>query len=437
MKKITNSLYRLFPAMFLFLFLQSFSYAETSGEKPVRVLIVTGVDYPGHAWRTQSLELRKALAASRHIDVRLSEDVEVLGTELIFDYDVLLLNFKNYDPLKRETAARENLVRFITEGGGLMYFHFTGGAFENWPEYRQIAGRVWNPKLRGHDPFQKFSVQIVQKDHPVAAGVGPFQIWDELYTCMEGEREIEVIAEAKSTVDGKNYPMAFVFTEGKGRAFHTVLGHDAKAFAAPELTLLLQNAALWCAKREGTSRRFQKRLKNITENTFQERLLEISSDLPEGAKLAAYLDCGGSNQLEAGLNISVANNSQPYEFPVDPELENVWPSQTTVLFDPEQVSFRIDNMDRTKKYRLNLVCWDFDANGRSQSVLAKTPDGMTLKILRPAFSLPNYAHSKQTPQVLSLPLPTQFVRDGKMLLNLKNESGPNAVVNEIWIEELP
>lgn len=241
---------------FLFLSLLSFclnvdANAEDSAKKgPVRVMIVTGVDYPGHPWRTQALELRNALGASKKIDVRLADDIEVLGTDLIFDYDVLLLNFKNYDPLKREDAAKKNLLRFITEGGGLMYFHFTGGAFQNWPEYRQIAGRVWNPEFRGHDPYQQFTVEIVQKDHPIMKGIADFKITDELYTCMDGEREIEVLAQAKSSVDGKMYPMAFVFSEGKGRAFHTVLGHDGKAFGAPELSILLQNAALWCGKRE-------------------------------------------------------------------------------------------------------------------------------------------------------------------------------------------
>ena len=224
--------------------------ATVDAEKPVRVLIVTGVDYPGHPWRTQALELHKALGATPLIDVRLVDDVEVLGTDLIFDYDVLMMNFKNYDPLKREEAAKKNLVRFINEGGGLMYFHFTGGAFENWPEFVNVSGRVWNPSFRAHDPYQEFTVQITRKDHPIMKGINDFKITDELYTCLDGKREIEVLAESKSSVDGKMYPMAFVFTEGKGRGFHTVLGHDGKAFESPELTPLLQNAAIWCAGRE-------------------------------------------------------------------------------------------------------------------------------------------------------------------------------------------
>lgn len=217
---------------------------------PVKVLIVTGVDYPGHPWRTQAVELRKAFAAQERIDVRLAEDIEILATDLIFDYDVLMLNFKNYDPLKREKAAKENLVRFINEGGGLMYFHFTCGAFEKWPQFEQIAGRIWNPDFRGHDPYQEFTVNIVRKEHPVMKGINDFKITDELYTCLDGNREIEVLAEAKSSVDDKMYPIAFVLSQGQGRAFHTVLGHDAKAFDAPELSTMLRQAALWCAKQK-------------------------------------------------------------------------------------------------------------------------------------------------------------------------------------------
>ncbi|MGL4594412.1 MAG: ThuA domain-containing protein [Thermoguttaceae bacterium] len=218
--------------------------------KQVRVMIVTGIDYPGHPWKSQAIELRKALESSPLLDVRLVDDIEILGTDVIFDYDVLFCNFKNYDPLKRETAAKENMLRFIRGGGGLMYFHFSGGAFQNWPEFETIAGRIWNPSFRGHDPFQEFTVQITKPEHPIMRGIGNFNISDELYTCLDGKKEIDILAEAKSSVDGKMYPMTFTFTEGKGRGFHTVLGHNEKAFAPPEVTKMLQQAVIWCAGRE-------------------------------------------------------------------------------------------------------------------------------------------------------------------------------------------
>ena len=46
-----------------------------------------------------------------------------------------------------------------------------------------------------------------------------FDTQDELYTCLVGDHPIEVLAQAKSKVDGKYYPMAFVSHYGKGRTF--------------------------------------------------------------------------------------------------------------------------------------------------------------------------------------------------------------------------
>ena len=62
-----------------------------------------------------------------------------------------------------------------------------------------------------------------------------------------GDREIHVLATAKSVVDGKDYPMAFVRTVGKGRVLHTVLGHDVTAFRAPGVVTLMQRACVWAA----------------------------------------------------------------------------------------------------------------------------------------------------------------------------------------------
>jgi type 1 glutamine amidotransferase len=48
-------------------------------------------------------------------------------------------------------------------------------------------------------------------------------------------------------VDGKDYPMGFVLNYGKGRVFHSVLGHDAQAIANPPVAQLFLRASAWCA----------------------------------------------------------------------------------------------------------------------------------------------------------------------------------------------
>ena len=218
-----------------------------AAEKPVRVLLVTGVDYVGHHWKETAPALRRVLEQDKQLDVRIVDDPAFLATPVIFDYDVLFLHFKNYDPIPRETEVRKNLCHFVEQGKGLVLFHFACGAFEDWPEFEKLAGRVWDKKKRGHDPHGVFTVEITAPQHPIAREMTSFEVVDELYTCLGGTQPIEVLATARSKVDGQEYPMAFVFSYGKGRVFHTLLGHDARAVDTPGVGSLLRRACLWTA----------------------------------------------------------------------------------------------------------------------------------------------------------------------------------------------
>ncbi len=243
-----------FTALFLTAFVGSLEAgdrsAQADADRTVRVCIVTGVDERSHDWKTTGPILREMLEQNRRLEVRIIEDPEILGTNLIDDYDVLFLHFKNYTPLTREAKSRENLVRFVKKGGGLVMFHFACGAFQEWPEFVELAGRVWNPKKRSHDPRGPFMVRVIDAEHPIMQGVQDFEITDELYTCLDGSPKIHVIAAATSKVDGKEYPMAFVRNFGQGRVFHIVLGHDKKAIEAKGLERLLQQGVLWSAEKK-------------------------------------------------------------------------------------------------------------------------------------------------------------------------------------------
>ena len=223
--------------------------AETAPAKPMRVLLVTGVDYPGHLWKQTAPALRDVLQQDKRLEVRVVEDPGFLANDEIFQYQVLFIHFKNYDPVKDEKKAQANLTKFVQQGGGLVYFHFACGAFAQWPEFLQVAGRVYDEKKRAHDPHGEFTVQIVDKEHPITRGMKDFAVTDELYTCLGGEHPIHVLATAKSKVDKLDYPMAFVFDCGKGRVFHSPLGHDVRAIQAPGVIELLQRACLWAGGR--------------------------------------------------------------------------------------------------------------------------------------------------------------------------------------------
>ncbi len=235
----------IFWAAFLGLAVQS---SDTwANETKHRAMLITGVDYAGHQWKTTAPLVRKILEADGDIEVRIVEDIEILATDLIFDFQVLIFHFKNYDPPRRAAAVYSNIQEFQKRGGGLLLLHFACGAFEQWPEYVMVAGRIWDREKRPHDPWGRFTVRIVSTEHPITVGLSDFEIEDELYTCLKGETPIKVLAEARSKVDGLTYPMAFVVESGAGRVFHTVLGHDARAFESPTVQVLLRRAVRWAA----------------------------------------------------------------------------------------------------------------------------------------------------------------------------------------------
>lgn len=217
--------------------------------KKGRVLLVTGVDYPGHPWRETAPLLAAAVRQDPQLEVVVIEDPHLLDSAALGDYDAVLLHFMNWEVPAPGAAARENLRKFVERGGGLVLVHFACGAWQDWPEFGRLAGRVWDPQLRGHDPRGPFTVEIQDRHHPVTAGMTDFATDDELYTCLAGEAPIRILAKARSKVDGRDYPMAFVLHYGQGRVFHSVLGHDAKAMQAPAVGELFRRGCAWAAGR--------------------------------------------------------------------------------------------------------------------------------------------------------------------------------------------
>lgn len=222
--------------------------ADEPTPERVRVLIVTGEDYESHLWRETAPAIRKILEQDKRFDVRIVEDPDFLASPTVANYDVIFLHFKNYPPLPHAAAARENLVNLVKQGKGLFLLHFACGAFDDWSEFANLAGRVWDRKT-GHDPRGPFTVNIAQSQHPIMRDMQDFQADDELYTCLVGERPVEVLATARSKITGKDHPMAFVFEYGKGRVFHTPLGHDIRAIEMPGVAELIRRGCLWTANR--------------------------------------------------------------------------------------------------------------------------------------------------------------------------------------------
>jgi quinoprotein glucose dehydrogenase len=231
---------------------------ETRLDPPVRALVLTGHHHPGHDWRQLTAALIQTLEQDPRVNVDVTENIEDLASSGIDGYNLLVMNYNNWELPGLSDAAKAGFVRYLQNGGGLELIHFANGAFNytlpnkgsDWKEYRtRIVRRAWMHDLpSGHDPYGPFHVDITAAQSPITAGLQPFDTEDELYFKQVGDQPITPLVTAHSKVTGHDEPLAWAYRYGKGRIFQTLLGHDGRAVRSAGA--LIRRGAVWAAGRD-------------------------------------------------------------------------------------------------------------------------------------------------------------------------------------------
>ncbi len=233
--------------------------------KNLKILILTGNDHPAHKWQETTDVLHTVLKKNKNWLVDISTDAEILSASSLQNYDVLVLNYCNWQSPGLSEGAKTGFVRYLTNGGGLMIIHFSNGAFHfslpgaaqsDWPEYRNICRRVWDhtadpetgQQKSGHDDYGAFTVRIEDKNHPVTRNITDFETVDELYYRQQGTGPVHILATARSKTTGRDEPMAVVYEYGNGRVFQTLLGHSRQSLSVDSVQKLLTNACRWVSE---------------------------------------------------------------------------------------------------------------------------------------------------------------------------------------------
>ena len=260
------------------LLVTTFSSAATS---PIRVLILDGQSAgPYHNWQLTTPVLKKELEDSGRFQVTVTtcpkSDGDFSGFRPEFsEYQVIVLN---YDGPDWPADLRLQFEHYIEDGGGLVIVHAADNAFPNWPAFNRMtgiggwrnrneaSGPLWyfkdgklvsdtSPGPAGsHGKRLPFRIETRAPEHPIMKGLPA--VWmhaaDELYATLRGPGEdMSVLAAAHSDPNnkgtGREEPILMALRYGKGRIFHTTLGHDVAALSDVGFITTFQRGTEWAA----------------------------------------------------------------------------------------------------------------------------------------------------------------------------------------------
>ncbi|HSB15550.1 MAG TPA: ThuA domain-containing protein [Bryobacteraceae bacterium] len=243
--------------------------AVQSERSRLRVLVITGqTDLPYHDWTKTTPFLKRVLESTGRFEVTVLDAPKTLSASMLAPYQAVILN---YNGPRWGAEPEKALEDFLRAGGGMVAFHgvsygaFLGmeqdakGRFQwstkpdaEWKAYKEMIGTTWEPANIGHSARHEFRVKFADPDHPITRGLGPdYLIDDELYHKMAHMPGIRVIMTAYSDPakrgTGKDEPIAWTVSFGKGRVFHTTNGHDLRAINTWGFLTTFARALEWVA----------------------------------------------------------------------------------------------------------------------------------------------------------------------------------------------
>lgn len=265
------------PWLVTLLMLAGWSPSSPAAEPPHRALIVDGQNNHG-CWPKTTPMMRKYLEDTGlfRVDVvtHAPKGEDPSFQPAFADYDVVVSNF-GHGAAEWPAATKAAFEAYVRDGGGFVAVHAADNSFPKWPAYNEMIGlggwggrnessgpyvyfdeagklvRDTSPGPGGsHGPQHEFPIVVRDGEHPVTKGMPAswMHAKDELYDSLRGPAErMAVLATAWSPKTKRHEPMIMTIDYGKGRVFHTPMGHETYSMECVGFITTFQRGCEWAA----------------------------------------------------------------------------------------------------------------------------------------------------------------------------------------------